>query len=54
VKEKDFDRETLRRCARRVRQLELAIQNYLDAYDDSEMSNAAEALEHLRLLMARI
>jgi hypothetical protein len=48
------DQEALRRCSRRVRQLEKGIQHFLDAYEDSEMSNTAEAIEHLRLLLAQI
>jgi hypothetical protein len=44
----------LERCERRVLHLEKWISKLLEAWDASEHGNVDEALEHLRLLMARI
>jgi hypothetical protein len=48
------DAEALKLCARRVRQLERAIQRFLDAERAGEMGNRDAAIEHLEVLMARI
>jgi hypothetical protein len=50
----DLDRRALRRCARRVRQLERGIADLLAAEAAGEMGNLQSALQHLRNLLARI
>jgi hypothetical protein len=48
------DIEALKLCARRVRQLERAVQRFLDAEHAGEMGNRDKAIEHLEHLMAQI
>jgi hypothetical protein len=48
------DIEALKLCARRVRQLERAIQRFLDAEQAGEMTDLQKAIEHLQHLIDQI